>query len=510
MTHLDVATTVRPAPRTPAGLDTARQEDARNLLPSEQPLSIANLTLPLRFGIIAALVILIGMAALGPWVSSRIQAGVTQHAAQQTAYDMEALLEPVAVELEQVRHGPLSAAGLDVVNRVIEAGAPGAEILGLRLWSPDLVLLHSTSRPGLSSNKIDEERHADIAKAIEGMVIHRYRAASAAEATSWGLSPGSKVNEIFAPLRSYGGRGVVAVAEYFQSAEALDQEVAVARRETWMMVLMTGLVMLGILYWLVHRGSAIFEAQNAALDQRMRDQKLLAEETQELNRKLEQASRLGTELNERFLRRVGSDLHDGPAQHLALAMLKMDEVAQFLASNQRADKPAAIEALGLVRHATSEAMKEIRNISAGLALPELQKLSPAEALNAAARQHERATGTHVKIDIAPLPPRLPLPITICLYRFAQESLNNAYRHARGQGQELNAHSDGRYVDVEIADSGPGFTLQDAAAKPERLGLSGLRQRIEALGGTFELTSTPGQGTRVRARFETPSIGGRRG
>ncbi len=468
---------------------------------------LKELSLPTRFAMLAGLLVLGAMVVLGAWISQRIQDGVVGHAAQQTAYDMESLLEPFSADF--AHSGELTVRGHAAIARMLESGPPGAGILAVRLWRPDGTLIHDSTLATAHAPRAKMDSPPELDRALRGAIVHSYNVEADGHVAAVSAMFGVPLIEIFAPLRTDGIPRIIAVAEYYQSAEALEAEIASSRRQTWTLMLLTGLITVTALYLLIRKGHEIIEEQRGELEEKIDQQRLLTLESEDLRQRLERAGQLGVELNERFLRRVGSDLHDGPAQHLALALLKMDEVARFIASGQRTDKPGAIEALGLVRHAASEAMKEIRNISAGLAVPELQKLSPAEVLATAARQHERATGTPVDLDLAPLPPRLPLPITISLYRFAQEGLNNAFRHAGGKGQRLSARSDGRSVEVEIADSGPGFTLKDVAAKQERLGLSGLRQRIEALGGSFEIVSLPGEGTRLRATFNRPALRGSR-
>jgi len=82
----------------------------------------------------------------------------------------------------------------------------------------------------------------------------------------------------------------------------------------------------------------------------------------------------------------------------------------------------------------------------------------------------------------------------------QEALNNAFRHAGGVEQQVYAKPAGDSLLIEIADSGPGFDFRQSAAGGERLGLSGMRERVESLGGTFNIESERGRGTRSIARL----------
>jgi signal transduction histidine kinase len=256
--------------------------------------------------------------------------------------------------------------------------------------------------------------------------------------------------------------------------------------------------------------AALLKLVQSASDQIERQQRLIAEikikeaglasQNAALRKLADMAHRRGIEHNERLLRRIGSDLHDGPAQHLALVLLRLDELAPRLATPEES---ASRDPLESIRRATSDALKEIRNISAGLALPELQKISLTDALLIAVRAHQRATGMRVETRLDNLPPRLPLSMTICLYRFAQEGLSNAFRHAGGKGERLSAGYDGKTITVEVADSGPGFAVDRLATGSERLGLSGLRYRVESLGGSLQINSAIGKGATLTVQFRNP-------
>jgi signal transduction histidine kinase len=141
-------------------------------------------------------------------------------------------------------------------------------------------------------------------------------------------------------------------------------------------------------------------------------------------------------------------------------------------------------------------------MSAGLTLPELSRVPPSEVLRLAVRNHERRTATSVRCDVDGLPHDVPAPIKSCLYRFAQEALNNAYCHAGGHGQEVRGKYRGNTIEVEVADAGPGFEPGNEIAG-NRLGLLGMRERVASLGGTLEIDSRPGAGIRLTTRFEVP-------
>jgi signal transduction histidine kinase len=112
--------------------------------------------------------------------------------------------------------------------------------------------------------------------------------------------------------------------------------------------------------------------------------------------------------------------------------------------------------------------------------------------------NERRTGTKVATTLDALPDQAPLPVKITLYRFIQEALSNAYRHAGGVDQQVRVSCTADTLHIEIADGGAGFVGEPANNGVEHLGLIGMRERVESLGGQFQVNSRPGQGTTVIA------------
>ena len=93
---------------------------------------------------------------------------------------------------------------------------------------------------------------------------------------------------------------------------------------------------------------------------------------------------------------------------------------------------------------------------------------------------------------------MALPIRITVYRLIQEALNNAFRHAGGAGQHVRVGSQDDGMLVEVSDRGPGFQPELVSGQEGHLGLSGMRERVESLGGVFRIESRVGEGTKVIA------------
>ena len=87
-----------------------------------------------------------------------------------------------------------------------------------------------------------------------------------------------------------------------------------------------------------------------------------------------------------------------------------------------------------------------------------------------------------------------------LQRLAQERLGQ-FAETGQFAVRLVAHLEAFVVEIAVSDAGPGFMPEQRTNKGARLGLIGMRDRVASLGGTFDLTSQPGNGTRLTARFE---------
>jgi signal transduction histidine kinase len=204
--------------------------------------------------------------------------------------------------------------------------------------------------------------------------------------------------------------------------------------------------------------------------------------------------------NEQILQQIGADLHDGPAQLLAYALLRLSRFAPLIEAQAG---EAGLADLAQLRKALTDALAEVRAISAGLTLPELGEASLAQTIRLAASWHEGHASRVVALDLDALPAQpLPLPLKVCVYRFVQEALTNAARHANATRLDVRANL-GERLDISVSDDGTGF--DPAQARKDGLGLLGMRARIEAAGGSLTLEALPGQGTTVTASFPLSAL-----
>jgi signal transduction histidine kinase len=129
----------------------------------------------------------------------------------------------------------------------------------------------------------------------------------------------------------------------------------------------------------------------------------------------------------------------------------------------------------------------MRGIAAGLRLPELERSSVEETARRAVADHRRRTGAVIVEELGEMPARSELPVRIALFRALQELLSNATRHGTGVVTVRLGASE-RVLRLEVSDEGQGFD-QARVGGPEHLGLAGIREQAELLGGGFDVGRT---------------------
>jgi signal transduction histidine kinase len=151
----------------------------------------------------------------------------------------------------------------------------------------------------------------------------------------------------------------------------------------------------------------------------------------------------------------------------------------------------------MMRDATKAGLTDLRSVIGALAPESTDVSGVARALRPIARRVSEASGAEVSLTVeGPGELAIDGPARLTLVRVFQEALNNAITHGRPSrvGVELKTHAD--RVTLVIVDDGVGFAVGDA--RVDGRGLRGMRERVEELGGSFEVESAPGRGARVRA------------
>jgi signal transduction histidine kinase len=453
----------------------------------------SGLALRTQFTLAAAIVLLGGMIAIGLWVADRVVRAVMFNTAAAVALYMESSVAPLIQELQT--SDQLTPATQQRLDELLGQPAIGEHILSIRIWRLDGTVVYSRWKE-LIGRQFPISGSFHLARKGE-LAIDFAGPSDGEDAGERALA--ADLIEIHAPVRETHSRRVIAVAEFYAAAKKLRSDVRSEVASSWLIVGHVTLYMMAALWGIVARGSRIIDEQRGQLKERIGELQSLLAQNEDLRVRLQRSNATVADANEQFLRRIGADLHDGPAQLLSYTLLRLHKLAPLI---EKAGSEKERRELLLLRESLGDTLREVRNISEGLALPELGPIALREVIELAISSHERVTGTRVLRRLEGLPEDTPQSLKICVYRLVQEGLTNAFRHAQGQGQAVSARGT-RVLEVGVSDFGPGFELTGLAGAG--LGLAGLRARIEAIGGRLEICSTPGQGTHLAASFDLKKV-----
>ena len=192
-------------------------------------------------------------------------------------------------------------------------------------------------------------------------------------------------------------------------------------------------------------------------------------------------------------KRIAHTLHDESGQLLALVYIALDELSADLADD--ADKNQIQE----IKHLLDSVEERWRDLSHELHPSMLDHLGLTATTEYLTSQIAKRTGLQINLSDY-LNERLPATLELTLFRVVQEALNNIIRHAHARTVAIRITQQEDWIQCAIQDDGIGF---DPAATARRyklngagLGLVGMRERIEAISGSLEILSTPGEGTKL--------------
>lgn len=442
---------------------------------------IASLPLHHRFALMGSIVSLVGMLIIGNLVAKRIETSVVRNSAISSAVYMESFIAPMSQELAGSQ--ALSSTTIDRMRVLISRPPLSERVISAKIWREGGLLAFS-SDPALIGRTFPPGE--DLRRAWRGELTASFDDLSEDENLHERMA-GVPLLEVYNPIHSIVTGEIIAVAEFYIDASELAADLRAAHAASWAVVAAVTALTFAALFGIVRAGSRTIDLQNAELTERIADLARISAQNAALRERIQSASRRASETNERYMRRISAELHDGPAQALALAALRLDALMR------KAAVPHDTTEVRELKAALDEALSDVRDLCRGLTLPELSGRSIADTLAMAIGAHERRTGTTVARRVDPAPPLddvTPHPTLICLYRFVQEGLMNVFRHAGGIGQAVFCGVvEGRLV-VSVSDEGPGFDMAQGLG----LGLPGLRERIESIGGEFRVESAPGRGT----------------
>jgi signal transduction histidine kinase len=444
-----------------------------------------------QFLIVAGLVICGSMAILGEWLNGQIAANQLRSRAESGALYMEGFLA------RHIEGSPADPQVADAPRKELDDLLIGTDLArrveGFRIWRRDGVVIYSTDKALIGK----AFPSSDIERAFTGQVVAQLEDGHD-DGESAEEKAGRPLIEIYAPIYRSGTREVIAVGELYEDAAEFIVQSGRAQRQTWAVVGVTTLAIMALLFLIVRRASNIIAHQRITLKAQLAEAQALAEQNTDLRKAADRARMDATKSNEQLLNRIGADLHDGPVQALSLLLLKLGGAPDVPTGPRASFRSASevSEADLIPSHIAARVLAELRELSTGLVMPEIEHMPLEAALRMAVDQHEYATGSRVTSHYEGLPKRVAHPLRICLYRIVQEGLSNAFRHGGGHNQSVSASAGQSAITVVVADDGPGFEANNSQERRRPLGLQGIRNRVEAFGGRVEIRRRSGSGTEL--------------
>jgi signal transduction histidine kinase len=202
-------------------------------------------------------------------------------------------------------------------------------------------------------------------------------------------------------------------------------------------------------------------------------------------------------------RRIAQMLHETTAQDLAALKMYLARLARTGTGLSDGDRAALSESIALAERS----MSDIRTVSYLLHPPFLDEAGLLTALRWYAAGFSKRSGIAMDLDLPSTLERLPQETETVLFRAVQEALINIHHHAGSPTASIRLRVDGHRLTLEIGDRGRGMRVEVMAQLPTGgaalgVGVTGMRERLQQLGGTLEIESSA-SGTTVRAQLPLP-------
>jgi len=220
----------------------------------------------------------------------------------------------------------------------------------------------------------------------------------------------------------------------------------------------------------------------------------LLEKSRELQEELRLLSRRLLSAQEEERKRISRELHDVIAQTLAGITLRLAALKTLSSTNSRDLHKRIAQTQRLVEKSVDIVHRFARDLRPTM----LDDLGLVPAFQSYLKGFIEQTGVRVELSASSGVEKLDSVCRTALYRVAQEALTNIARHARASQASVSIREKNGALHMEIWDNGKGFQVEGnaSAKKNKRLGLLGMRERMEMIGGTFSLESAPGRETTI--------------
>lgn len=200
------------------------------------------------------------------------------------------------------------------------------------------------------------------------------------------------------------------------------------------------------------------------------------------------------EAQENERKRIAKDVHDGPAQHMANVVMKVDICEKFI----KKDMDKALNELADLREAVKVALKEVRSIIYDLRPMLLEEVGLNQTIIDTVHTILKDANIEIEFTLKPVKKEIEAIIQVAVYRILQEVFNNIKKHSNAKHAIVKLDFGTKYLMLIISDDGIGFdvkeTLKKVRSNSESFGLVGIHDRVYQLQGELKIKSSVGSGT----------------
>ena len=194
-------------------------------------------------------------------------------------------------------------------------------------------------------------------------------------------------------------------------------------------------------------------------------------------------------------KRIARELHDETIQSLVVLARQLDDVI----SGGKGLSEYKRSLLENLRGKSNNIMADVRRLSQDLRPPALDRLGLMPALEWLASDFSKRSGMNIEVMVHGVSRRFPPEVELVLFRVAQEALRNALRHSQATSADVIMEFSDKKIKITVRDNGKGFDPPETTGdlvKQGRLGMAGMKERIQLVGGSLKIESKSGKGTTV--------------
>jgi two-component system, NarL family, sensor histidine kinase DegS len=193
-------------------------------------------------------------------------------------------------------------------------------------------------------------------------------------------------------------------------------------------------------------------------------------------------------------KRIARDIHDGPAQHMANVVMKVDICKKIIQS----DLDEGLKELEDLKASVKVALKEVRGIIFDLRPMSLDDLGLNQTIEENVKKIIQESDIDIQLKLKPMKPEVESIIQVAVYRIIQEVFNNIKKHSEAKHVKVRLDFGSKYLMLIISDDGVGFdvekTIKQVKTKGYSYGLIGILDRVNQLQGDINIKSSEGAGT----------------